>query len=102
MPVHRELKAQLSERARLVGEDWASRLREAMRMEMRPACGGWPGTLSEARAHVAFLLVRKLPAAEQARVTEQEREQAARLVYSSARSAWLQNRQPEPDEEAWR
>lgn len=54
--------------------------------------------MSEARARVAHLVSSELSTREQHQMTVQQREGVARLVYSSARSAWLQIRQPEPRE----
>jgi len=69
--------------------------RESLHQEGRPAAGGFPGTMAEARE----LLARSLPA-ELARQgmrlpSFHEREQSARALYASARQQWLAHREPE-------
>ena len=73
-------------------------LRAAIVGEKRRAAGGWPGTLREARTHVAISLIPWLHDNGQAAVTSQQCEGAARLVYASARKVWLENRDSEEDE----
>ena len=81
------------ERATTSGQAWAESLRAALATEGRPATGGWPGTLSEARAKVDQLLHRD-------GTTEPgERERLTRLLYHSARALWLDNRAPAVAEE---
>jgi hypothetical protein len=77
--------------AERLGRSWAAELRAALAREKRRASGGWPGTLAEARVHVARALrVQGLQVA-----TSQESEGAARLMYASARSAWLATCEPD-------
>jgi hypothetical protein len=78
-----------------VGRDWASELRASILLERRRASGGWPGTLSEARARVAVSLVPWLESNGQPTVTSSQSEGAARLIYASARSAWMETREAE-------
>jgi len=85
-------------RAEQVGRLWASDLRAALVNEKRRASGGWPGTLREARTHVAISLIPWLQSNGLAAVTSQQCEGAARLVYASARKVWLENRDPEEDD----
>jgi hypothetical protein len=78
-----------------LGQMWAERWRQDLHREGRPAAGGWPGTLREARTRVerTFLVemrCRKMPA-----ITEVERELAARTAYASARSEWRRHLDPE-------
>ena len=73
------------------GARWAASWRDDLRKQGRPASGGWPGTLSEARAQVAAIFVRDA-------LTLQERELAARAVYAAARRDWLSHEEPEPAE----
>ncbi len=80
-------RAQLEKRAALDGELWATEMRARVADEQRLAAGGWPGTLSEARARAARLVVASKDTA--------EREHAARVLYDSARALWLKHRQPE-------
>ena len=94
-PRGEELSSFARGQAERVGQSWANQLRAAIQLENRRACGGWPGTLSEARAHVAISLLPWLESHGQAAVTSEQCEGAARLVYASARSAWMENRDAE-------
>jgi hypothetical protein len=85
----------IEQRAAALGRTWAESWREDLHREGRPAAGGWPGTLREARTRVggtlaAEMLHRKMPV-----ITEDERELAARTAYASARSAWRSLLDPE-------
>ena len=77
------------------GARWAASFRHELRKQGRPAAGGWPGTMSEARVHVAAYLATELRRRGMGMLTEQERELAARAVYAAARSHWLMRREPE-------
>ncbi len=66
-----------------LGRRWAESVRESLADEGRPACGGWPGTVSEARARVHGEAT-----------SPSEHERLARLLYDAARAFWLQNRDP--------
>lgn len=69
--------ARLKNKADAEGRAWAASCSEALRKDGRRAEGGWPGTLSGARARVvARLLVRPEPSA---LVTNGEIEQLAKL-----------------------
>jgi hypothetical protein len=74
--------------AAALGKRWAAGCCCDLHREGRPASGGWPGTLREARA----LVGRTLPAEMQSRsmntITEVERELAVRTAYASARGEW--------------
>lgn len=91
------LDPELRTRAELVGLEWAERWFDRAEREQRALVGGWPGTMSEARAQVVRALVPWLsergrwPAAD---VTNFEA--TARLVYSTARAAWRQRSVAEP------
>jgi hypothetical protein len=93
-----ELNEAARGRAEQVGRSWATELRAAIVGEKRRAAGGWPGTLREARTHVAVSLIPWLRNNGQTAVTSQQCEGAARLVYASARKVWLENRDTEEDE----
>jgi hypothetical protein len=97
MQQHEDLNEIARGRAELVGRMWAAELRAAIVSEKRRAAGGWPGTLREARAHVAVSLLPWLRNNGQAPVTSEQCEGAARLVYASARKVWLENRDTEED-----
>lgn len=92
-----ELSPLARSRAEHVGRSWATRLRAAIVLEKRRPCGGWPGTLSEARAHVAISLLPWLDTQGQPAVSSRQCEGAARVVYASARSAWMETRESEED-----
>ena len=74
------------------GERWAAEVRSRTIEENRRATGGWPGTMTEARARVAGLAGRLAPG-------EFDREEAAHAIYAGARRWWT-NRQERGEEEA--
>ena len=85
----------IEESAIALGQTWAEGWRRDLHREGRPAAGGWPGTLREARTRVERALLiemrgRKMPA-----ITEGEREIAARVAYASARTEWRRHLDPE-------
>ena len=87
----------LEQSAIALGRAWADDQRTDLRREGRPASGGWPGTLREARSRVQRaippeMIRRKLPA-----ISEVERELAARTAYASARNEWRRGVEPETD-----
>lgn len=97
MQQHEELNEIARGRAELVGRIWATELRAAIVKERRRAAGGWPGTLREARTHVAVSLIPWLRSIGQSTVTSEQCEGAARVVYASARKVWLENRDAEEE-----
>ncbi|MGK3986604.1 hypothetical protein WMF37_36625 [Sorangium sp. So ce291] len=85
----------IEQSATTLGQAWARRWRQDLHREGRPAAGGWPGTLREARTQVEItlpgeMLHRKMPA-----ITGVERELAARTAYASARNEWRRHIEPE-------
>jgi hypothetical protein len=86
----------LAENAAALGRSWAEACRHDLQREGRPVSGGWPGTLSEARARVWQMLV-GATGTRSARVdiTEAERELAVRTAYRSARDEWRRHSAPE-------
>ena len=94
-PGEPELSSVARGRAEEVGRQWANELRAAMVKEERRPCGGWPGTLSEARTRVALAVVPWLATNGQLLMSTQQREGAARVAYASARSAWMETREAE-------
>jgi hypothetical protein len=93
-----ELSEATRGRAEHVGRRWAAELRAAIVSEKRRAAGGWPGTLREARTHVAISLIPWLRSNGQAAVTSEQCEGAARVVYASARKVWLENRDADDED----
>ena len=91
------LDPDLRTQAELVGLEWAEHWFDWAEREQRTLAGGWPGTMSEARAQVVRSLVPWLrergrwPTAE---VTNFEA--TARVVYSTARTAWRQRSVADP------
>ena len=81
-------RAFIQRSATALGRSWAERWREELRREGRPAAGGWPGTLREARSRVGHELPAEMRRRQMAAITEEERELAARTVYASARTEW--------------
>ena len=95
MPAAETLGVASSARARLVGSHWAAEVRAHTIVDRGRACGGWPGTLSEARGRVAMALTPWLATQGQRLLTFEQSERAARLVYASAREVWMAERQSE-------
>ena len=92
----RPAAASLTENAVALGRTWAEEQRAALHREGRAASGGWPGTLREARIRVERLLQQaKLSPRSLALVTADEREDAARAAYASARVEWCRRAEPE-------
>lgn len=86
----------IEESAAALGRSWAVRCRHELHREGRSAAGGWPGTLSEARARVGRRLVVEAKGRRgELDITDAERELAARMAYASARTEWLRHVDPE-------
>jgi hypothetical protein len=79
----------LERRAVAEGQAWAQQMRAALRSQLRRAAGGWPGTITEARARLTEFVLPRLTREAAAALTSTDREQAARTLYASARSTWL-------------
>lgn len=79
----------LSEAAALVGGNWARAVHAAVCLEGRPASGGWPGTLGEARARVAPHLRTELARLGMPALSGDEITTTAREAYRKAKRAWL-------------
>jgi len=63
--------------------------RHDLREQGRRASGGWPGTISEARATVASYFSAELRERGMHSLTAEEREWTARCAYAAARRDWL-------------
>lgn len=81
--------------AEALGSEWALTLRTELDHENRSVCGGWPGTLSEARARVALIVSAACVVPGRTTVTIPELEIIASALYASARTAWRKYAQPE-------
>jgi hypothetical protein len=93
----------LERAAASVGERWAhAQLAELVR-ERRPAAGGWPGTISEARSRVRTFVGGVLARERLEPAAPAEIDHAARCAYARARAVWLASAKdddaPEPDED---
>lgn len=78
-----------------IGQTWAVGWRRDLHREGRPAAGGWPGTLREARMRVEQTLQLEMRGRKMAAITGVERELAARTMYASARNEWRRHVDPE-------
>jgi hypothetical protein len=85
----------IEETATTLGRTWAVGRRRDLQREGRPASGGWPGTLREARALVEHALPMEMQGRSMNAITEPERELAARTAYASARNEWRRHVEPE-------
>jgi hypothetical protein len=79
----------LERSARDIGERWARGWREELRSDDRPAAGGWPGTVAQARGRAREHLCAELARLRLAGPSPEELERAARLTYARARAVWL-------------
>jgi hypothetical protein len=70
------------------GDDWVAQLENELLAECRPAAGGWPGTMGEARSWSRPYLSRSRALASSP-LTAEELELSARMTYAHARRAWL-------------
>ena len=89
-------RAFLDRSAVALGREWASSWRQELREIGRPAVGGWPGTIPEARARVDRYLVAELARQGMARATDQERQLAAKAMYATAKHEWISPGRPPP------
>lgn len=89
-------KAFLEHIAADLGRAWAEQWRRDLQGQGRPAAGGWPGTMREARACIESALPTVLERRKMAAITREERESSARAAYASARLEWRRH----ADEEA--
>ncbi|KYF69444.1 hypothetical protein [Sorangium cellulosum] len=85
----------IEQSATTLGQAWAKRWRQDLHREGRPAAGGWPGTLREARTQVEITLPTEMLHRKMAAITGVERELAARTAYASARNEWRRHLEPE-------
>ena len=90
-----ERRKVIEESAIALGQTWAEGWRRDLHREGRPAAGGWPGTLREARTRVQQALLIEMRGRKMAAITEGEREIAARAAYASARTEWRRHLDPE-------
>jgi hypothetical protein len=82
-----------------LGHGWADHMREELRREGRPASGGWPGTMREARTRVERLLLPALAREHLPETTSDERLALTRGLYAAARRHWLEQCESDPEED---
>jgi hypothetical protein len=93
LPLGLEARRSLVEQgAKTAGEEWAKWWKSELRRQGRAVSGGWPGTLSEARARLLEAVVGDLRGVGVAELTFEEREHGARVLYATARRKWLERR----------
>jgi len=85
--------------ARALGAAWALRAREQLCAEGRRAVGGWPGTMSEARARTRRALASEPLARKLGKLGNPEIERTARATYAHARQVWLETADGEDEAE---
>jgi hypothetical protein len=89
LPDDHSRRALLERCAQGEGLLWAKETLARIHAQMRAVKGGWPGTVSEARARVLGCVLPALARQGLAGATNSEREQAARWLYHSARAQWI-------------
>lgn len=80
-----------------LGDEWAHRALCDLRDEHRSARGGWPGTMTEARARTRAHFSSPPLVAELGTLSGEELEIAARATYRRARQVWLSRSEPETE-----
>jgi hypothetical protein len=88
-------KGVLERAAIAVGVSWVAWWRDELRRQGRPAAGGWPGTISEARARVVARVSADLGRNYVNALTSDELEFLAKTAYGKARDDWRANMEPE-------
>jgi hypothetical protein len=79
----------LDDGAETVGALWARDVHATVVREGRPALGGWPGTLGEARARIAPFFRAELTRLGMTALSIDESRSAATTAYRKARRVWL-------------
>lgn len=86
-------KTLVQQTATAAGEVWAGWWRTQLESQGRAATGGWPGTLSEARARVFDSVLPEMQKCGVHELSFDERELAAKTLYATARRRWLSHRE---------
>ncbi|WP_394848113.1 hypothetical protein LZC95_11690 [Pendulispora brunnea] len=87
----------IEESAAAVGKQWVRTWRESLRADGRRVVGGWPGTLTEARARARAYVTAELRRHSLEALSQAEFEQVARATYACARDEWSSQAEPDPD-----
>ena len=80
-------RAELDAATAAIAEAWALRAQRELRAQGREVAGGWPGTMTEARA-VTLAYFSSAAGASLAPLTREELEHAARAANARARAVW--------------
>jgi hypothetical protein len=94
-----DVRALLQEQAVRTAEAWADQVRTKLRQEGRILAGGWPGTVSEARARITRALDAEMGAERLLALRPEELELAVRATFTRARQSWLRREEATPDED---
>ena len=86
-----ELPPQLAGPALKTAERWAARVLSELQAESRRIRGGWPGTLSEARALLAGDLLPQLAGESLVELKRVGQDEVARFLYQGAREYWIRH-----------
>jgi hypothetical protein len=79
----------LADCVRLVAVAWVASWRDSLRRDGRVVRGGWPGTVSEARAIAMHRLLPELAKRGLSAPSSPTLERASHEIYTAARRAWL-------------
>jgi hypothetical protein len=93
-------RALLERAAAAVGESWAREWLAELGSQGRPASGGWPGTMTQARSRVRPAMLAELSRARLASAEPHELDRSAHAAYSRAREVWLASARADADDEA--
>lgn len=77
-----------------VGKAWAKARAESFRSADREVAGGWPGTVSEARAQVLVALGAR---GRRDQVSVEHMQELSRTAYRAARAMWQSVALPDPE-----
>jgi hypothetical protein len=88
-PPEADRQSVLERGAQTIGEQWARGWRDELHSTNRRVAGGWPGTMTEARARARSHLGATLSRQRLGELSVTELEQAARATYARARATWL-------------
>lgn len=87
--MRRGRRALLNDAALAVATLWVQTLSEDIRREGREVCGGWPGTVPEARARVTLFCSLELERHHMSKLTADEVGWTSRAAYDKAKRDWL-------------
>ena len=97
MIVEHKRQSTLETIAVAAGEAWFSWWCDELNKQGRPMAGGWPGTLSEARARILARVSKELGPAWS--LSEAELAALAQTAFVTARAGWIARAVPDSDPE---